>query len=667
MFKGLRGKLLVCFLLLTLIPIIAISVITYWNAEKNLEKEAFARLETVATAKGNQIKQYFEGRFEDLDLLAGSQIVKDALLGVNRKKLDLFLKEFGRIHGYNNILLMGSDGKLLYAIQEGAGTGTTGSLLSKLVKDVYEKGKISIADFELYGAVDENPISFMAAPVKYDDGKIYGVVSMQLSSAQVGAIMQENNGAGGTNRTYLVGSNFLLPSNSSLSDSSMLRRRIETRPVREALAGRSGRGFINNFQGKPVLNFYSALHVDGLSWAVISEIERAEVLKPLFLLKTLILGISILSVIIIIFATVVISGRITEPIKTISDQISRISRGDLTANLVKVNSKDEIGFLSEMVKTMSERLRNNMAQVLNAAEKVSVSLKGFSLDTRRANATAEDLSSTVYKISKDARVHSQRAEEIRRIMGQFLISAGKLSRKAKEAALQLQCTCDGSREKKELIEEVGEKIGQISDAITGSIKWIKKVDEYSEQMSEHTKIITDITDQTSLVALDAAIEACEYGREGRGVAVLANRTRKLSKGFVQTSDEISRLVSYLQKETTQSVKIAEGASKKAGAVKALYEKFGEDSDEAAQEVSGISTVVEKISVANERLATGTAQVSKFVSNMAYSLEESASIVSGASDSAEGVLSAMEQIMGTAQRLSVMGTQLRDIVRRFKVV
>lgn len=284
-----------------------------------LRQEAMNKLRAIRTIKKNQIEGFFNERFGDVAVLAKSGDVGRILRALQQYQVDTgvtasgtydvstaaykslwrnnskFLNYYVEAYGYYDMFIISPQGHVMYTTAKESDLGTNlryGQLkdsgLAQLWKKVVETDKVAIQDFEPYAPSNNEPASFIGAPIK-SGGRIVGVVALQISLDAINSIMTERTGLGETGETYLVGSDFLMRSDSFLdpkhhtvkaSFADPVKGKADTEAVQFALSGKTGEDVIIDYNGNPVLSAFAPVNVPGLKWAVLSEIDVAEAFSP---------------------------------------------------------------------------------------------------------------------------------------------------------------------------------------------------------------------------------------------------------------------------------------------------------------------------------------------------------------------------------------------------
>ncbi|MEH6637004.1 MAG: cache domain-containing protein [Halioglobus sp.] len=206
------------------------------------------------------------------------------LHGVMHPRAKLFVTQ----RGYYDFFLIGPAGDILYTVEKEADFTTnleTGQWRNSGLAEVYQRAKkerregtIAISDIQAYAPSEGAPAIFMATAMHDTGGEFLGVIAFQLPTDRILGIMNYTSGMGETGETYLVGQDLLMRSDSRFSDAStLLSQEVDTSTVALALEGAEGVQLTLDYRAVEVMSAYLPMQVGDARWAVMAEIDKAEI------------------------------------------------------------------------------------------------------------------------------------------------------------------------------------------------------------------------------------------------------------------------------------------------------------------------------------------------------------------------------------------------------
>ena len=200
-------------------------------------------------------------------------------------------------------------------------------------------------------------MAFISAPIM-DGDQIKGVAVLEISSDRIDEIMSEKNLKYETGKSYIVGSDYLMRSNNSfIGQNTLLNYRIETQAVKNAFSNQEDIKLIEDFRGEMVYSAYTPLNIEGLNWALISEVNEQEILQPVNnLLKKNIIVFGIVVLVSILTTFIMIKAIISRPLLKIRNVLAKISNETDLRQRVEIDKDDEIGKLAKDLNKTIETL-----------------------------------------------------------------------------------------------------------------------------------------------------------------------------------------------------------------------------------------------------------------------------------------------------------------------
>lgn len=255
-------------------------------------------------------------------------------------------------------------------------------------------------------------------------------------------------------------------------------------------------------------------------WSLVLSIPLAVTTKEADKTLTVSICAGCAGLLVIIIVLIVISDKLTRPIKRITLSLKRLAKGDISNDLVSnFNTSDEIGDLSISLNDLVVKLSDIVKSISDSANSIS--------------STGTQVSAASHQLSQGAYKQAAAAEEVSTSMEQMVVNIQQNTANAKLT--------------ENISLNVSQGVQKVEVAAQESLNSIRNI-------ADKIGIINDIAFQTNILALNAAVEAARAGEYGRGFAVVAAEVRKLAERSKYAADEIVAL-------STKSVKITEGASK----------------------------------------------------------------------------------------------------------
>ena len=420
---------------------IATSVIAFINTKDNMINAAQDKLTSLLESRKSSLRQYFDTLEHDVQFHAQSPLVINALQHfsaawkalpsdqesylqnyyINKNPFPVGKKgallradddsEYSHVHrefhpifsnmiearSFYDLFLVDPYGNLIYTVKKEQDFATnilTGHLkdtqLANIFKNINEQPKAAsmyYADFMPYEVSLDTPASFIGIPVFDLQHRYLGVLIFQLPIEPLNAIMQVTAGMGNTGETYLVGSDLLMRSDSRfLKNRSILATTVNTYSVREGLAGKSGIGIIKDYRDVPVFSAYTAIDFMQTRWAMIVEVDEAEVLQPVYSMSNFLFISGLLIALAISLFGYLLASDIAHPIAVMTGVIKRLSNNDLEVNISVDDRKDEVGGMANAMVILKqnaieqESLRTQLKYVAEHDVLTGLSTRKYALE-----------------------------------------------------------------------------------------------------------------------------------------------------------------------------------------------------------------------------------------------------------------------------------------------
>jgi twitching motility protein PilJ len=321
------------------------------------------------------------------------------------------------------------------------------------------------------------------------------------------------------------------------------------------------------------------------------------------------------------------------------------------------------------------RLLNEMGDLadgdLTVKAKVTEDITGAIADSM--NYTIDELRNLVTGVNQASRQVDDKTQEAQQISAQLLAAAERQSREIEDTSAQVLKVAESINEVSRNAEE-GAQVARASlsaaeqgakavqNSITGmndireqiqeTSKRIKRLGESSQEIGEIVELITDITEQTNVLALNAAIQAASAGEAGRGFSVVAEEVQRLAERSAEATKQIGAIVKTIQADTQDAVAAMEKSTQGVVEGAKLSDAAGQALTEIDRVTKNLAGLIQQISSATQNQAQATNQVAR---NMQDILEITRQTTSGTQQTAQSI-----------QDLTRVADELRSSVSGFKL-
>jgi methyl-accepting chemotaxis protein len=599
--------------------------------------------------------------------------VAEAFVPRAENAIEDFFTTYKESYGYYDLYLFNPDGYLFYSVERESDYQTnilTGPYkdtnLGRLVAEVLQTKQYRVADFERYAPNRNAPAAFVAQPLVYQDN-VELVIAAQLSLDHINAIVQERAGLGETGETYLIGSDKLWRNNSNFLrqlgvETTILNPKtaVDTKASNSALAGNSGIEVISDYRGTQVLSSWSPVIVQestkfnpkGITWALISEIDLDEVQRPVMrmaLISAAVLGGTIILVVIVALA---LAGGLTTQVRKLMELFGNIGMGDFGAR-AEIVSRDELGTMAVSLNAMldntlvliqSREERDAMqASILKLLEEISELAEGDL--TRRAevttemtgaiadsfNAMAEQFSDVVRNVKRTtgevtttsrkvnlsteqlAKTSNTQTKQISQAIAaitEMAVSIQQVAKNAVQSAAVSEQSTVNAKEGAEAVQSTNKAMEAIRENAQETARAIKRLGESSQEIGNIVQLINDIADRTSILALNASIQAAMAGDAGRGFAVVAEEVQRLADRSTKATKQIDTLIKNIQGEINEAGTSMEESIQRVVEGSNLADK----AHNKLQEIETVSTQLAELIQSISMAATQQAKASDSITN-----------------------------------------------------
>jgi methyl-accepting chemotaxis protein len=328
-------------------------------------------------------------------------------------------------------------------------------------------------------------------------------------------------------------------------------------------------------------------------------------------------------------------ARMIGSLRAMADTARTIAEGDLRVKVNPQSDKDMLGnafaMMVENLKSVMARIRDGVNVLGTTANQVSASTTQLASSAVQTATAVTETTTTVEEVRQTAQVASQKAKSV------------------SESAVK---TAQISQNSKKVTEESIEGMQRIQQHVNAIADSMMRLSEQTQAIGQIIATVEDLSAQSNLLAVNAAIEAAKAGEQGRGFAVVAQEVRSLAEQSKQATNQVRTILNDIQKATAAAVMATEQGSKAVEEGVRQFSQAGQSIQILSASVSEATQAATQIAASSQQQLVGVDQVATAMENVKQA-------------SAQNVASA-KQLESAAHGLNDLGQSLKQLVEQYRV-
>lgn len=353
--------------------------------------------------------------------------------------------------------------------------------------------------------------------------------------------------------------------------------------------------------------------------------------------RTTLSSVAGLALLLGLLAAWVMTQQIITPLRQTLDAAERIANGDLSKEL-QVHRTDEMGQLQNSMQAMTLSLRQLIG--------------GISEGVAQITDAAQQLSAVTEQTSTGVNSQKDETDQVATAMNQMTATVLEVARSAQDASQAAAHADQQAREGDQVVAQAIGHIEKLADEVKNSTQAMNLLKLESDKIGGVLDVIKSVSQQTNLLALNAAIEAARAGEAGRGFAVVADEVRGLAQRTQQSTEEIEELIAALQNGTQQVATTLDNSRSLTDNSVQLSRRAGSALEQITRTVSTIQEMNQQIATASEEQSAVAEQINRNIISVR--------------DVSEQTAAASDQTAASSVELARLGAHLQTLVARFRV-
>ncbi|MFP3916873.1 methyl-accepting chemotaxis protein [Lysinibacillus telephonicus] len=675
-----KAKVLIYSLLLSLVPIIFVGFLVNNTVSKITEKDYLNFSEREIKQVDNGISMYFESIRENVSLLATNPSVINAdssitsymdvagedsidmtpsTNGEKERAIYEVFSQFSESHPNAAYVYIGtSDGGYVQYPEGPVPAGFDPRDRPWYTTAAEDPGKVKLTS--AYAATGIEGIIVSNVVTIEKDGKEIGVLGLDVSLDGLTNMIKEISiGENG----YVIlaqedGTILANPKNPELNFQPISELNV---PELEDLS-KDG-SFEAIIDGKEyVLNTVTSKNE---GWKYITVIEKSELLATANSIRTNISIIGGIIAVIAIIVSIFVSQGITRRIKNIGDVSLAMSQGDLT-QLVEIKSNDEIGDMGKNYNIMSNSLKETIKKISLESQALSATSEELAASSIENQKASNQISDSIQSVASGTEEQNVAMKNAVGIINEVFKHVDDVSMSMDNVSQSVHFSAETAKQGSDVVYQTVKQMGEIDKNVSSSAEKIGLLNEKSNEISQISLMIQSISEQTNLLALNAAIEAARAGEHGKGFAVVADEVRNLAEQSSHSALQINEIINDIKEGIKDSMSLVNQGANSAKEGMKLVNESGRAFGEIKDAVLDVTTRISDVSVAMGNMKKHIAEVVAHIEEVSKTSLEVNDHSQNVAASSQQMSASMEEVSLAAQELARMSVELEEVIQQFKL-
>jgi len=663
-FMKIRNKFVLIFTIFAIVPLILSGIIVNSIIQDSNRKDAYGRLREELVVAQNSM----QGNIEMLKNIALDSQNDELLIRylnennsaeLKSKVSDKYEKTIKKYGVFANVIIINKDVKRL---TDGLKSGieNTDTPIQDYVLKTKETKQLVVSDIKKSNTTGKS-IFAICVPIFNDEKQILGYVTYSADLEKLSEKYVTNIKMGASGYIFVIdkeGTVVMHPNKEEIFQKNFLNSSIS----KDILEKKTG---VSEYEYNGVKKLVAYNEDKDMGLIYLANIPTSEFMETSKTVVELMLTIMVIVLIVSSISALLISKKLTNSINNVVKAMGSVAEGDFTTK-VNIKSKDEIGIMGSKINDTMDHLRFSISGVKENSLNVNNMSNTLANNSKEMTVAASEVASAIGEIANGAMDQTRELLDITKELDMFNAELEDIHNKISNVNTSSKYAEDKAALGKDYIKSLTTSIDKIKQSFSVVYTKINGLGSTVSEIGKITDSINEISEQTNLLALNAAIEAARAGEQGKGFAVVADEVRKLAEESSKASGEIMNLINLVSGETKEVIDTSKQMDSLIVEQANVVEKTIQSFDNILESVRNITPMVDETynSVKNAIKAKDT--VVKKIEGIASVAEEVSASTEEISASAEEMLSSIQEVSEIASQLDKSVDDLISKVDGFKV-
>lgn len=666
--QSIRGKLLLA-VIATLVGTFLVSTLVNISLVGDSVQEQIERYGTTLVAERAQhLTLWLSSKRQETGLLSSHPRLVDPDITDYQSRVDFLNQEYQQNYStYENLFYVDS---FSYAYLNGQTVNLNQQEYSALATIANAAdSKQQRVSFPFRSELSNQYVILIATPIISSAGQYIGTVAATLRMQDFNDLLADLVDPGIGSTAFIVDSQGTIVSH---PESSIVvgRENIKNTTVIPGISSQAETimeqpdGYVS-YKGEENEYAYFRKLLDTDGWVLIYTAAASAFNEPLIRTRTWLIISNVLAVALVSLVIYLVAEAITRPLREMVSVMGDIATGDLTQK-VDVTTEDEVGQTARYANLMADGLANIIRELKVLANTILTSGQQIAASVEESTSGLEQSSNLATEIGSNMQLNAASIDQTKNSVQHVAYSAQMVSQITGEAAAECTTAVQQATTGSQAVADVADAMTEIRSSSEQVNELVDNLIDSAQRIEDMLELITQISEQTNLLSLNAAIEAARAGEMGQGFAVVASEVRKLATRSTHAVEEIAELVEDIRRKVDSTSLAVRHSNTIIHQAEDRSRLTLTTIDSMVTSINSVEQKIRQVAETAAEQAVNNNAIREAVANIAASTQETSAGSEELGATLEEQVAILADIEDTIAELTLQVQRLDQMMQRFKL-